>query len=332
MAISQEMWRRERERKRRERQRQLQRQRTCAVVVLIAAIAAVAIILANAGKNNTETDSGETAAVSTSATSSNGYTQGAAYTSEHTEGDLSMSFFKNSVFAGNALAETVKMYGVVKEIECFAGVNIDAENVYNVTAGAGTISVADQFKSKKFDKIFLSFGENELSWESSSKFKAYYRDFVEKIKEYQPRASVYLIAIPPVTEEISTSGGYVTMENIKAYNKRIKSIAISEETYYIDSVDALADDDGYLPEGVSCDGINLNKSAVIDLLYYASKEAYIPKSSDMVDNEDEDDEDSDSDTTKKTEEPKKAEETASPSPEPTVNVLKSSAKEKKQGD
>lgn len=325
MAISQEMWRRERERRRREREKRLKRQRKCAVVVLIAAIAAVALILANAEKNNTVSES-ETVGNTTDAET---LLNGSSYTTEHTENDLSMSFFKNSVFAGNSLAETVKIYGVLKEIDCFANVNLDAENVYNVTDSDGNISVADQFKSKKFDKIFLSFGENELSWKNSSKFKAYYRDFVTKIKEYQPRAAIYLIAIPPITEQVSDSGEYITMDNIKAYNKRIKSIAISEEVYYVDSVDALAEDTGYLPEGVSYDGINLNKAAVTELLYYASQEAYIPKSSDMIDSEETEDTEEDK---KDNEKNKKAEDEETPSPEPTVNVLKSSAKDKKQGD
>lgn len=320
MAMSQQMWRREQERKRKERRRRERRRRNCAIVVVLVAIFVVAFIIINARKNN---ELPQNNAVMQTAAPQDFYSAYEPYATTRDESDISMSFYKNSAFAGNALADSVSMYGILKETDFYSGVNVDTENIYNTTNSGGGVSVADQFKSKKFDKVFLSFGEKELSWKSLSQFKTYYRDFVEKLKEYQPSASIYLIAIPPVTRNVSNSDSVINMDNIKAYNKRIKSIAISEDVYYVDSVDALSDGDGFLPDGVSADGINLNKAAVIDLLYYTSREAYIPQSSDMIDSEDEDDEE-EGDTKKENKD--------KPSPEPTVNVLKSSVSDRNRED
>ena len=320
MTMSQRMWRQQQERRRKERQRRVRQRRNCAIIVILIAIAAVVYIFANADNNN-ETIPAQT--TPTPQPTENVIKE--AYTTTLDASDISTSFYKNSAFAGNALAESVEMYSILSESDFYTSVNADLENVYTLTPQGSSVSVSDQFKSKKFKKVFLVFGENELKWESSSKFKTYYADFVEKIKEYQPNAGIYLFAIPPVTEEVATSDGYITKTLIKEYNKRIKSIAVSEEVYYVDSYDALRNNKGYLPEGVSSDGINLNKAAILELLSYAQNEAYVPDDTDLA-SDDENQADEESEEEEEPAPTKKPE----ASPEPTVNVLKSTASDKKQ--
>ena len=320
MAMSQRMWKQQQERRRKERQRRQRRRRNCALIVILFAIAAVMFVFANAGK-----DGGDKPEATQLPLPQTENIIENAYTTTVSQSDISTSFYKNSAFAGNALAQTIEMYSILDEADFYTDINADLENVYTLTPNGSTVSISDQFKSKKFKKVFLVFGENELKWESSSKFKTYYADFVEKIKEYQPNAVIYLLAIPPVTEEVATSDGYISKTLIKEYNKRIKSIAVSEDIYYIDSFDALRDNRGLLPEGISSDGISLNKAAALELLKYAQDDAYIPEDADLAADEertvqDEDEQEEEPERTKKPE----------ASPEPTVNVLKTTASDKKQ--
>ncbi len=317
MAMSQRMWIREQERKKRERIRRARRRRNCAIIVLLLAIIAVVVIVAvnNDGGKNTEkptVTADATAVVDTTVAA-------APYTTTTAVEDIRASFYKDSAFAGNALAQTIGSYGILKDSDFYAGVNIDLENVYKTTALGSTTSVVEQFKSKQFDKVFLSFGENEISQMSSTEFKEQYAELIDKIQEYQPNSRIYLIGIPPVTAQVSNSGGDLTVKKIMEFNKRIMSIAVDKEIYYIDSVDALGDNKDFLPNGVSYDGINLNKAATIDLLYYMTKEAYIPDSDDLAGLDSDDDDESDEEDDKSTPSPKK---TAKPSPSPTVNVFK----------
>lgn len=315
MAMSQRMWIREQERKKRERIRRAKRRRNCAIlVVVLAALAVFIIVMMN--KNNTkpieDTETNKPQISDTSALS-------APYTTTITEDDIKASFFKDSAFAGNALAQTIGTYGILGDAEFYTSVNLDVNNVYKVTPRGSTTPVSEQFKSKRFSKVFLAFGENELKDMSSTEFKNEYIKLIDKIQEYQPNARIYLIGIPPVTAEVSNGGEY-TMQKIMQFNKRIMSIAVDEEIYYIDSVDALGDNKDFLPKGVSYDGINLNKAATIDLLYYMTKDAYIPDAKDLErtgsdDTEDEEEDDEESSTPS----PQK---TAKPSPSPTVNVFK----------
>ncbi len=314
MAMSQRMWIREQERKKRERMRRARRRRNCAIlVVVLAALAVFVIVMMN--KNNTKpievTETEKPQITDASALS-------APYTTTITTDDIKASFFKDSAFAGNALAQTIGTYGILKDAEFYTSVNLDVNNVYKVTPRGSTTPVSEQFKSKRFSKVFLTFGENELADMSSTEFKDEYAKLVDKIQEYQPNARIYLISIPPVTAEVSNGGEY-TMQKIMQFNKRIMSIAVDEEIYYIDSVDALGDNKDFLPKGVSYDGINLNKAATIDLLYYMTKDSYIPDAEDLErTGSDEEDEDEDEDASS-TPSPQK---TAKPSPSPTVNVFK----------
>ena len=156
---------------------------------------------------------------------------------------------------------------------------------------------------------------------------------VGKIKENQPDTTIYVLGIPPVSANASELNSNITMSKIKSFNKRIISLAVDEELYYVDCVDALGDNKGFLPQGVSADGVNLNKAAVIDLLYYIQKEAYIPASSDLADTDDgEEDDEKDDEKDEPTSEPTdKSDKTSAPtaSPTPTVNVLKD---KKSKGD
>ena len=334
MAVSKRMWQREQERKRRERIRRARRRRNCAVAVVILAVAAViAIVMLNKDTDKPKTPKSTPAVeVKTDTTAVTN-----PYTTTRTEDDIKLSFYKNTAFAGNALAKTVGMYGILEETDIYADVNTELENVDTAIPQDATTPIAEQFKSKRFNKLFLCFGENELNKLSATEFKDQYAELVGKIKENQPDTTIYVLGIPPVSANTSELNSNITMSKIKSFNKRIISLAVDEELYYVDCVDALGDNKDFLPQGVSADGVNLNKAAVIDLLYYIQKEAYIPDSSDLADTgdgeeddkeDDEEDDEKDEPTSEPTDKPDK---TSAPtaSPTPTVNVLKD---KKSKGD
>ncbi len=331
MSMSREMWRREQEKKRRQRERRLKRQRKCALIVFICAIVAVVAIIVLSNNKNDGKPAQTTTTEYTQAPEPDTSVARNAYTTTRTVEDLKMSFYNNCAFAGNAVADTIATYNILENTDYYSHVNADVSNVYTLTTNGSTTSIVEQFKSKKFKKVFLCFGEKELESGNSSQFRVDYEDLVQKIKEYQPNTTIYLVGIPPVTSIVSDAAvNGVSMSRINSYNKKIMSLAKSEEVYYIDSVDALGDNKGFLPQGVSYDGINLNRDAVIDLLYYGAKKAYIPTQADIdrgsEDEEKEEEEESTARPDKETEDDEDSEATQKPekTPSPSVNVLKDS--------
>lgn len=353
MAMSQRMWKREQERKRRERLRRARRRRNCTItVILIALIAVIAVVFKSCSDNNSEKNLQNN-------TSQTTVTQAPKPVSSLIPvSELDTSFYDNAVFIGNSIADGIALYGLLPQTDIYAKVGLSLDSVYTTAADNDSTAIADQLKSRKYSKVFLCFGEAELSSENSSDFKDKYTELIEKVKSYQSSARIYLVAIPPVSKNSEENG--MDISNIKTYNDTIKRLAASEDVYYADAYTALADDDGYLKSGVSADGINLNRDCYIEMLNYIADNSYIPDLSDIDSESDESSDDKDtaesdnskdskdsSDNSKKeesTEKPSKSTESPKPDkdetdseksteePEPTVNVLKDSAMNKSSDD
>lgn len=350
MAMSQRMWKREQERKRRERLRRARRRRNCTITVILIAIIAVIAVIGKSCYDNNSKNNLQSSVSQPSVTQAPKPVSSLIPVSE-----LDTSFYDNAVFVGNSIADGIALYGLLPQTDIYAKVGLSLDSVYTTAADNDSTAIADQLKSRKYSKVFLCFGEAELSSKDTSDFEDKYSELIEKVKSYQQSARIYLVAIPPVSQDTEENG--MDVRNITDYNDTIKKLAESEDVYYADAYTALADDDGYLKSGVSSDGINLNRDCYIEMLNYIADNSYIPDLSDLDSESDEssDDKDTaDSDNSKdssgnskkeeSTEKPSKSTESpksdkdktdsqkSTEDPEPTVNVLKDSAMNKSSDD
>ncbi|MGN0182530.1 MAG: hypothetical protein ACI4DP_09010 [Candidatus Ornithomonoglobus sp.] len=285
MAVSRRMWLREQERKKRERARRARRRRNIAIAVFLLAAIVVAVIVIKGLKSSRQVkvdDPEVTAAAEQTAQPGMLQTSG-IYPGTQEDISVNVDYFDNSVFIGNALAAGIDAYGMLPYTDFYAGVHITLDNVYTTAANNSSMAVIDQLKSQKFNKVFISFGQTELSWGDASKFAKAYKEMLEKVKSYQQSANIYIISIPPVAETASVAGSGYSLSAIKAYNKELKIIAAQEKVYYMDSFAALGGN--YLPAGVSADGVNLNRTYYAKLLNYAQTETEIPNLADISDDE-----------------------------------------------
>lgn len=335
MAMSRRMWESQQERKRQERIRRAKMRRNCTFVVLLA-IAAIIIIIAavkysSSDSTNvnpeTENQASETISMVTEPPVKPSATEDPGI-------KLSDTYYKNAVFIGDALADGIGMYSLLPECNVYAKVGLTVKNVYSTAADNDTIAIIDQLKSKKYAKVFLAFGESELMSGNVSDFKKDYEELIGAVKDYQSSARIYLMAIPPVSEAASTRYG-ITDSKIKSINSAIKQLASSMSVYYSDCYKGIVEKDGFLAEGVSADGINLDKATYLKMLDYMSKHSFIPgdedeeedvSSSDKEYNEDEDADENESANSEdeSTDNEDESMDDSNPTPKPTTNVLKDS--------
>lgn len=328
MAVSRRMWLREQERKKRERERRARRRRNIAITVFLLTVIVVAVIVIR-GSGSGETvkvDDPEVTAASEQIPQPGAVQTAEIYSGTQEEITVDADYFDNSVFIGNALAAGIDKYGMLPYTDFYAGVHITLENMYTTAANNSSMAVIDQLKSQKFSKVFISFGQTELSWGDASKFSKAYKEMLGKVRSYQQSANIYIISIPPVAETASVAGTGYALSTIKSYNKELKIIAAQEKMYYVDSFAALGGN--YLPSGVSSDGVNLNRTYYAKLLNYAREKAEIPKLADISDDDDDDIESEASDVSYSTEKPGTGRSNVSgendDEPQPTVNVFKNS--------
>lgn len=163
-------------------------------------------------------------------------------------------------FMGNSNLEDLYIYGVLPDADFFYKVGLTVADVYDTPADQGTVPIIEEFQDKDYEKIFLMFGNNELGWDSKSKFLDEYQELIQKLHEEDPNARIYVMGILPVTKTVSDDAvDGVTQERIDEFNEDLKRLASDNDCYFLDLGLAMKGTDGYLPEDAAADGVHLNK-------------------------------------------------------------------------
>lgn len=142
---------------------------------------------------------------------------------------------------------------------CAVGLNIDTVlESTDIAQGDGTVGTLEQaLSSRQFGRVFISFGTNEMGWPYIDVFEEHYANMVRTIQSYQPNAEIYLIGILPLAQSQDTDGDAVNNENAKTFTAAIEKVAGELGVHYLDCSAAVADENGYLPEEASPDGIHM---------------------------------------------------------------------------
>lgn len=108
-----------------------------------------------------------------------------------------------------------------------------------------------------FTKIYIKVGLNEIGWGTEEKFESIYAQFIQQLREQEPRAIIFIHGLLPVTAQKSASDAYINNEKIIARNNALAVFAQTQNAYYLNVWDALADENGCLPAEMAGDGIHM---------------------------------------------------------------------------
>ena len=98
---------------------------------------------------------------------------------------------------------------------------------------------------------------NELGWVYESVFKDDYGKIIDKIREINPDAVIYIQSIIPVSKWKDSSNDVYTNANVERLNSQLRDLADEKEVHYLDVAGALMDSEGYLPYEATGDGVHL---------------------------------------------------------------------------
>ncbi|WP_295106782.1 SGNH/GDSL hydrolase family protein [Ruminococcus sp.] len=143
---------------------------------------------------------------------------------------------------------------------CAVGLNIDTVlTSTDIVQGDGSVgTLAQALSGREFGRVYISFGTNEMGWPYTDVFEDHFTELVTTIQGYQPNAKIYLIGILPLAQSQDMDGDAVNNENAKLFTQSIKTVADKLGVYFLDCSAAVADENGYLPEEASPDGIHMN--------------------------------------------------------------------------
>jgi lysophospholipase L1-like esterase len=175
-------------------------------------------------------------------------------------------WFSDAVFIGDSRTDGLRLYSGIRDVDflCYKGLTVfelmDDKAV--IDGDGGKLSVFQALERKQYAKVYLMLGVNELGYNNDQGFADAYGAAVDRVRQLQPDAQIYLQSIVPVNQETCQATGqpsYITNEQIAVYNQIIQTVAADRQVYYVDVSEALVDESGTLPADASADGIHFHR-------------------------------------------------------------------------
>lgn len=173
------------------------------------------------------------------------------------------NFFRDSVFIGNSLTEGLQVAGGVSTAKYLAVKSLSVTDAIKkpvIGSGSNKKSIPEALSQTECKKIFVMFGVNELGWPYPKIFGERYEKLLNKLKETQPEATIYVQSILPCAKWLGDQDKECSKKNIEAFNKVIEEAAKKAGCEYLDVGPAVAGKDGYLPEEAAVDGMHLKRA------------------------------------------------------------------------
>ena len=178
------------------------------------------------------------------------------------------SYFDDALFIGDSRIVGLRDYGKLSDHATFyasEGLNVFhllSAKIVEVPGQRKKISVEEALGQRQFGKIYLMVGINELDIGTVERFANTYRETVDRIKELQPDAIIYMQSIMLVTQKRAEKGDYVTNAGIQERNEAIQNLADGETVFYLDVNEAITDETGGMNPLYTTDGVHLKAKYV----------------------------------------------------------------------
>ncbi len=169
------------------------------------------------------------------------------------------SYFTDALFIGDSRLQGFGFWsGLPATYYCATGFQLykyDSTNV--VQTENGKVPIFNAMPYDAFTKIYIKVGLNELGYGTEENFEKKYAELIAKLREYEPRAIIYVHGILPVTAAKSEKDKAHNKPNIVKRNASLEQFAKDQKAYYLDAGPVLSDEDGNLRPEMTSDGIHL---------------------------------------------------------------------------
>ena len=180
-------------------------------------------------------------------------------------------FFADAAFMGNSLMDGFRLFSGLTTCDYYAATSMTVDgagsNVCITLDNGAAGTLVDGLLQKPYGKIYILLGINEIGYNVDT-FISKYSSLIDTIAAGQPDCDIYIMGLTPVSYAKSSGSDTFNMTRVNAYNEGLHQLAADKGCYYLDLVDALAGDDGYLPADVTTDGVHFSASVYQQWLQY----------------------------------------------------------------
>lgn len=172
------------------------------------------------------------------------------------------NFFDTSLFIGDSRMQGLMIYSGVTGTG-YTEPGLDVKSVISkpfVWSNGVKITIPEALTLTTYDRVFIKLGMNELGWRSTELFISEYGKFIDIVKNAQPNAKIYVMAILPVTEKKNSDGSVYNNARIAEFNELIGNMTANKGVNYLNLNLNLSDSNGFLPADATTDGVHLNSA------------------------------------------------------------------------
>ena len=173
------------------------------------------------------------------------------------------SWFEDAVYLGDSRTEGLQLFSGLRTGDFLWGKGLSVFHAANpekkvIQQGEETLSVLEALAQKTYGKVYIMIGINELGYSTSS-YEEGLRTLVDKVREIQPDAVIYLQTLPPVNETMAAAyglGSYIRNTKVNSFNEAIYRVAWEKQTALLDVAAIYRTEEGELAADMAVDGVH----------------------------------------------------------------------------
>ena len=172
-------------------------------------------------------------------------------------------YFQDAAFVGDSRTDGFLIYS---GIGCGDNLTSNGLSIFQLAEkkvlkrGENSYTLLEVLAQKEYGKVYLSLGVNELGIYNDEGFYRAYCSAIDRIRESQPNAVIYIQGLIPLNEDvIRKTGGqdYLRNDRLLVYNELMKQAASEKKVAFLDLNPVFTDETGQLPADASGDGVHL---------------------------------------------------------------------------
>lgn len=170
------------------------------------------------------------------------------------------SYFDDAVFIGDSRTVGLMEYGNLENATFCANVGMNIRDLWKkefCEIDGEKATLEQVLTSRQFGKIYFQIGINEMGWATVDLFMEEYAQTIQKFRELQPDAVIFIQGILRVSKLKSESDPVFNNQGINERNERIAQLADNVHVFYIDVNEAVCDEEGNLEASFTSDGLHL---------------------------------------------------------------------------
>lgn len=179
--------------------------------------------------------------------------------SESTEHNIKPTKMTNTLFIGDSRTVGIMEYSGINDADFFCNIGMSAFNAKEKripVPTVGKVTLNELLSNKKYDKIYIMLGINELGYQFDSIINKY-SDLIEYIRGKQPNSKIFIQANLHVSEERSKNDDYINNEAINKLNAKLSKFANNKTIFYLDANILFDDPNGNLSSDKTQDNAHL---------------------------------------------------------------------------